>query len=303
MPVTSRLLERIEKRGWQARLVPIGRLPEIKESIHHRYKLGHLDQKLFHEQLESFSFLPPPDLDHARSIIIIAAPTLPVRVFFNYQGKRTPVIIPPTYVGYSTRTESVQTDLTSWFRQEGYGLAKTQLPLKTVAVGSGLAEYGRNNICYVRGMGSFFQLVGAFTDLACDHDPWQAATAMARCDACRSCQRQCPTGAIADDRFLLYAERCLTRHNEAAAALPDWIDPTWHHCLIGCMRCQSVCPENKNWRGMVADQGEFSEQETELLINHTPFTQLPIETMSKWRRLEINEDYRLLCRNLGLLIK
>jgi hypothetical protein len=50
------------------------------------------------------------------------------------------------------------------------------------------------------------------------------------------------------------------------------------------------------------DRAEFSEQETTLFIQRAPFDRLPAETVAKLRSLEINEDYRLLCRNLSLII-
>jgi epoxyqueuosine reductase len=41
-------------------------------------------------------------------------------------------------------------------------VALSLLPLKSLAVRSGLAAYGRNNVCYVPGMGSFLELVGLY---------------------------------------------------------------------------------------------------------------------------------------------
>lgn len=180
--------------------------------------------------------------------------------------------------------------------------AAPRLPLKTLAARSGLAQYGRNNICYVAGMGSFFQLVGAFSDLPAEDDAWGEPKALARCESCVACLRQGPTAASASDRFLLRAERCLTYHNEAAGGFPSWIHPSWHHCLIGCLRCQTACPENRTVRKWFEDRAEFSERETALLVRSVPFHELPAETAAKLRSLEINEDYRLLCRNLSMII-
>jgi epoxyqueuosine reductase len=177
------------------------------------------------------------------------------------------------------------------------------LPLKTLAVSSGLALYGRNNITYVPGMGSFLQLVGAFSDMPCDSDSWTGPRALTRCESCDACLRRCPTGAIRDSDFLIRQERCLTYHNEAEGDFPAWIDPAWHHCLVGCMHCQMICPENKDVIRWFEDRAEFSEMETALLIRGTPFDRLPTETTAKLESLEINEPYHLLCRNLAALIE
>ncbi|MGA9364913.1 MAG: 4Fe-4S double cluster binding domain-containing protein [Bacteroidota bacterium] len=301
-PVVEKLFYMIEEQGWKARIVPIEHLADLEEAIRDRYESGLFDEVLYQGQLSFFSFDPPADLPSTRSIIIVAVPTPQMRIVFHWQGERVPVVVPPTYVSYTPRTESVQAVLAAWLEQNGYKLAKPRLPLKTLAVRSGLADYGRNNISYVPGMGSFLQLVGAFSDLPCDYDPWREPKALDTCESCVACLRYCPTGAIADDRFLLHTERCLTYHNEAPGDFPAWIDPSWHHCLIGCMRCQTICPENKAVLDWFEDRVEFSEQETNLFIQRTPFDCLPAETAAKLKSLDINEDYRLLCRNLSMIV-
>jgi epoxyqueuosine reductase len=249
-----------------------------------------------------FSFDPPADLPGAKSIIIVAVPTPQMRIGFNWKGNPIAVTVPPTYVSYTPRTDNTINILTKWFNQEGYDLVKSQLPLKTLAAGSGLAKYGRNNICYVPGMGSFLQLVGAFSDLPCDVDPWREPQMLDRCKSCIACLKHCPTGAIAEDRFLLHAEICLTYINESANDFPGWINPSWHHCLVGCMRCQAICPENKEVIKWFEDRTEFSEEETIYFIQNVPLDQLPADTLVKLKSLQINEDYRFLCRNLSMLI-
>ncbi len=300
-PCVERLFKRVEEQGWAARMVSVEHLTQLREAIDGRYEQGILDKKLYEEQLSSFCFAPPLDLAPVRSLIIVAVPTPPMRVLFHWHGERIPVVIPPTYVSYTPRTESVQALLTSWLSLDGFHLAKPRLPLKTLAVRSGLARYGRNNICFVPGMGSFLQLVGAFSDLPCDGDSRREPAMLDRCKSCTACMKLCPTGAIIPDRFLIHAERCLTYHNEASADFPPWIDPSWHHCLIGCMRCQTGCPENKKFIDWFEDRAEFSEQETAMLVKRVPLNELPAETASKIRALEINEEYRLLCRNLSML--
>ena len=301
-PRAPGLLDRIEERGWKGRFVPIRHIADLQEAIRGRYERGLLDEAFYREQLGFFSFDPPADLPGARSIVIVAVPTPQMRIVFHWRRASAPVVVPPTYVSYTPRTETVQAVLGAWLREDGYRLAAPRLPLKTLAVRSGLAEYGRNNICYVPGMGSFLQLVAGFSDLPCEDDPWREPKALDRCESCVACLRHCPTGAITNDRFLLRAERCLTYHNEAAGDFPGWIDPSWHHCLIGCLRCQTACPENRAIVEWFEDRAEFSERETALFIQRVPLDRLPAETAAKLQSLEINEDYRLLCRNLSMIV-
>lgn len=298
----ERLIALIEERGWKGRIVPIARLADLTEVISSLRDQGLIDEVIHENTLGFLSFDPPADLPGARSIIIVAVPTPQMRVGFHWQGERVPVVVPPTYVSYRQRAKSVQAVLADWLLEGGYRLATTRLPFKTLAVRSGLACYGRNNITYVPGMGSFFQLVAAFSDLPCDGDPWREPRALEQCELCTTCFLRCPTGAIAGDRFLLHAERCLTYHNEADSDFPDWIDPSWHHCLIGCMRCQATCPENKAVRDWFEDRVDFSDEETACFLQREPFDRLPKETVAKLESLEINEDYPNLCRNLSMII-
>lgn len=299
---TARLIEMLEARGWRARVVPVSRLADLARIAHDLRESGQIDPALDRERFRSFSFDLPRDLAGARSIVIAAVPTPQMRVVFEWQGERLRVTIPPTYVGYGTRTEHAQQIVAAWLARDGYRLAPTTLPLKTLAVRSGLAEYGRNNITYVTGLGSFAQLVGAFSDLPSDGDPWREPKAVDRCASCVACLRACPAGAITSDRFLIRAERCLTYLNESARDFPDWVDPSWHRCLMGCMRCQAICPENRHVRDWFEERAEFSEEETRLLVARERFDRLPVATAAKIDGLEMSEDYEIICRNLSVLV-
>jgi epoxyqueuosine reductase len=106
---------------------------------------------------------------------------------------------------------------------------------------------------------------------------------MEACRKCSACLRHCPAGAITGERFLLHAERCLTFHNEKPGDVPfaDWIDPAWHHCLVGCLQCQRVCPQNRQVWSWVQEGVAFSEEETALLLEGVPLDRLPAAILKK----------------------
>lgn len=83
---------------------------------------------------------------------------------------------------------------------------------------------------------------------------------------------------------------------------PEWIDPTWHNCLIGCMICQDVCPVNKDYTNWIVPRGEFSEEETLLILKGTSINKFPYETIEKLKKLYLLDSYSLLQRNLRVLI-
>jgi epoxyqueuosine reductase len=171
-------------------------------------------------------------------------------------------------------------------------------------VRSGLAAYGKNNVTYVPGMGSFHGLVAAYTDLPVAEDDWREPQMMERCRDCEACLRRCPAGAITAERFLLHAERCITFHNEKPAGIPfpPWIDPAWHNCLMGCLHCQWACPENKDARHCVEDGVTFSQAETELLLGGAPLERIPADTLLKMQRVHLDLWVDIIPRNLGALL-
>jgi len=293
----------LETLGWKGRAVPIEHLPELRQEILGRLERGEIDEAFYRDQLGVFSFELPAELPDVRSMLVLAVPTPPMRVFFHRNGERIPGVLPPTYAHYNARTASVEGVVSRWLEREGHRGARAGLPLKTLAVRSGLAEQGRNNLCYVPGMGSFLQLVGLFTDMPCSGDPWRAARMLPRCDRCEICTNRCPTGAIDPQRFLLHAERCLTLRNENDGNLADGIDPSWHHCLFGCMRCQDRCPQDRTVAGWVDDLVEFTEEETSVLLQRAPSEKLDDPLAAKLESLGLSFDAALIGRNLEALLQ
>jgi epoxyqueuosine reductase len=214
-------------------------------------------------------------------------------------------MVPPTYLRWRETDAQVENVLVEVLEPEGYGVAQANLPKKLLAVRSGLATYGRNNIAYVDGTGSFHRLVAFVSDLPCQQDEWRAPKMMERCHRCLACLRNCPTAAISDDRFLLHAERCITLHNEEPSdvAFPEWFDPSWHNCLVGCLRCQRICPENKRFLDRVEEGAEFSSEETALLMEGTALDQLPAAMVEKLRQWDLIDLLDILPRNLRALLE
>ena len=99
----------------------------------------------------------------------------------------------------------------------------------------------------------------------------------------------CPTGAIAADRFLLHAERCLVFHNErpGTVAFPEWIPPSSHGCLVGCMKCQEECPENAGLLDRTVDEGDFSEEDTAVLLDGVSDARIPADLRQKLQRSDL----------------
>ena len=119
---------------------------------------------------------------------------------------------------------------------------------------------------------------------------------------CSLCQKACPTNAIGPDRFILHAEKCLTYFNEGKDPFPQWLNPSWHNCLVGCLFCQKVCPVNRKYKDFVQDGPNFSEEETNDLLGELPAEELPPETIQKLQSIDLLDYIGVLGRNLKALI-
>ena len=298
----EKLLLHLTERGYQGRIASIQRLRDLQGEIEGRRRQGLFDKEFYLERLAWFDFQIPDSLPEATSLIVVAVPRPQSQAVFTWNGESQTLILPPTYVAYEETRKRVEDLLAGILDPKGYRIARAKLPLKLLAVRSGLGSYGRNNICYVPGMGSFLQLVAVYSDLPCRKDSWREVQMMKRCQNCHACLLKCPTGAIPPDRFLLRAERCIVFHNEKKGNIPfpAWMDPSWHNCLVGCLHCQKICPENKDFLQWVEGREEFSEKETALLLQGVALDQLSAATIRKLKKLDLIENLDSLPRNLGV---
>jgi epoxyqueuosine reductase len=298
------LLTQLRNQGYQARVVSIRHLGDLQEAFEGPLRQGLIDPELYQAYLADTSFSPPSSLPEARSMIVVAVPQPQTRITFARDGEPVPATVPPTYPERKMDMRVLEL-LRRILEPVGYRVAQAVLPKKLLAVRSGLAAYGKNNITYIPGLGSFFGLVAVYSDVPALDDHWQEPQMMEGCENCSACRNHCPTGAIAADRFLLHAERCISFHNEKPGAVPfpAWMETSWHNCLVGCLHCQRLCPANRDvWR-WVEDGAAFSQEETALLLQGHPFDQLPAAIVEKLELLNLDRYAEVLPRNLNALLR
>jgi epoxyqueuosine reductase len=255
---------------------------------------------LYKTYLNRFDFIIPENSFEAKSVILVTAPQPPVAVSFQWQGQTYSCIIPPTY---SHKTDhQIRGVLERLLKPNGYHLDQKRLPEKLLSVYSGLARYGKNNITYVPGMGSFHRPVVFVSDLPPLEDNWRNLNTMKSCNGCTACMDACPPQAMGSDRFLIHAERCITFHNERPGAFPRWLDSSWHNCLVGCMICQNSCPVNRKLVHRPVDGPNFFEEETAALLQGISREKIPPSAIDKLVELDILEYVDVLGRNLRALL-
>jgi len=296
--------EKLEVKGYKGKIVSAKHIPELQSSIKKFHEQKLLDPEFYEEYKSYFEFQPEAEFGEIKSLFIIAVPQPQYKVIFHWNNKEIPLLVPPTYLHGMAIIKKIKSFLTEILKPSGYKVEFARVPQKTLAVRVGLAEYGRNNIAYVLGMGSFHRLSTFYSDFPYDQEEWQELRMMDLCKECSACVRKCPTGAIPTDRFLLRVERCLTFHNEhpAEVPFPDWIDPSWHNCLVGCMHCQKVCPANKKVINWIEPGPTFSEEETKMLLGGKSVEQLFEETRKKVEKHDLANYLNVYPRNLGAIL-
>ena len=245
----------------------------------------------------------PPKLPDACSVVIGAIARPVTQATLVVDGVEHTFVVPPHYAGYDEIPRRFAAIVADTLAAHGRPAAQARVPLKTLAAGSGLALYGRNNIAYVEGLGSYLQLAACATDLPAPPEAeWTEARALAACEGCTTCARACPTGAITGERFTLQTGRCLTAVNEDDAPFPAWVDPAWHTCAVGCLRCQQACPENAGVTLRVEEPVRFDERESAAILAGDGSALHDGDIAARRAACGIDYDAALIARNLRLLL-
>ncbi|MFX0175190.1 MAG: 4Fe-4S double cluster binding domain-containing protein [Candidatus Hodarchaeota archaeon] len=302
--IIEKIHKTLDDNGYKGKIVSAKHIPDLQNDIKKHRDNNLLAPEFYNEFKSYLEFEPNVDLPKINSLFILAVPQPQYEAVFNWTGKKVSLLIPPTYLYGLKIINYTKEFLNEILNQQGYRVEYGFIPSKTLAVRSGLAEYGRNNITYVPGMGSFHRLSAFYSDFPIEKDNWQELKLMDLCKECSACVRKCPTGAIPTNRVLLHAERCLTFHNEHPVEIPfpEWIDPSWHNCLVGCLFCQKVCPANKKVINWTEPGPEFTEEETNQILSGTLLDKLPMETKEKIEKFDLVNYYEILPRNLAVFL-
>ena len=155
------------------------------------------------------------------------------------------------------------------------------------------------------GLGTFLALFAYLTDAPGLEDSWQEPALLEACRDCSICYGICPSNAIRREEFVIDAGRCITLYNEIDGAFPNWILPSMHNALMGCMKCQLGCPENEKAGFAVLRGEDIDEAETGRILEGKPDDRL-LETLGRKLRgfppATDRAQFPILTRNLRALL-
>lgn len=292
---------------YKSKTLSVDHLRELQEDINRLKRAGKLsNHKIYRSYLSDKKFEVPESLPSARSLIVMAIFTKLMLVNFHVNGRRHEVMLPPQYYS-SGLTEEISRNIIfkRMITELGYKIEKARhVHLKLLAVRSGLGRYGRNNLCYVEGMGSLLTLFAYFTDYQFE-DNWTEIRMMDCCEDCRICMSHCPTNCITEENFVIDAGKCLSLYNEIEGEFPKWISPEAHNALIGCMKCQLHCPTNSEVIKLTGRLEDVTEEETAKILEGTPDEKLLNSLSNKLKNFyptKSKDAFPIFTRNLRVLL-
>ena len=265
--------------------------------------------KTFQDKVASLNFRLPRDFPNAKSVIVVAAFAKTMYANFQLQGRSYRIMVPFQYylddLNARTLTEIVRKDIIKEPGHRVVDISET-VPLKHLAARSGLGRYGRNNVIFVDGMGSYNLLYAFLTDYSFPDNSWSEIELLDICRRCDHCDRICPTYCISRGNFLINIDKCITLYNENAGSFPNWILGSMHHALMGCMRCQAPCRVNGGVADISGQLEDITEEETRKVLQGTPDETLLVSLQRKLRQFPAaasRELFPILTRNLNALIR
>ncbi|MDL2224810.1 hypothetical protein LJC20_01160 [Eubacteriales bacterium OttesenSCG-928-M02] len=289
----------LQKNGYLLRLLPLHGLDVLRHELHQLQADARLSS--YQASLEkSLSRLSLPKVAFPiRSILFIGIPhPAYAKLSFFHHGENR-LVLSPLIPDYSAADATVA----QCFAATSYHHAPAKsLPLKALAVHSGMAVYGKNNLTFTKEYGSFLSYTAYVSDVPPGEDIWYPPTLSPVCTTCAKCAVACPTGAIRPDVFLVDAATCLSNQNELPGLMSPSIPAHAHHAAYDCMLCQLNCPLNNRLLSSAIGPIHFSQAETTALLRYQDGDVLPPETISKLSSLQLLDWLPVLPRNLTLAL-
>ena len=289
--------------------MPVSRLPEMEafiDKLRDENKISRNSVYRSYIYPEKAQPAIPENFKDARTLIVMAVAQPPLTASFRHRGKVKTAFLPPGYyddgVTLDDMLKAVREEIV---RDPAARIEKAgHCHLKQAAVRSGLGAYGRNNICYVDGMGSFLALAAFMTDREFPGQQWRPPTMLTECEGCEICYGSCPTEAITRSNFVIDVGKCITLYNEVEGDFPHFILPSMHNSIMGCMKCQENCPANAKYLETLTGLEEVSEDETRKILDGTLDDALFKSLAVKLKEFGGSKDYfPAFTRNLRALIR
>lgn len=160
--MTEQLLRWAESRGYRVAWGPVTLLEGARRELERRRDEGDIARAFFEDNLQ-FDQTPALFRTARDRILVVVMPRPAHSIEFTVGSQAVHAMLPPTYLHYRQTFEDVRLDLAA-NALPAWPVRLVEGPLKTLACRLGLVKYGRNNLTYAQGAGSYLQLLGYLTD-------------------------------------------------------------------------------------------------------------------------------------------
>jgi len=296
----NKIIDILKSAGFRAAFLPFNAAIEQITAVNKSMSGSESSPQYAKNAAEHFRSNQPPDIPfEPLSFLVVASPSPPARLTLTIDGKTADIPIPPIYINQGGR-HRINEVLAS--AAAGFQTAHTKgISFKLLTVMSGLGSYGRNNICYVNGLGSHCLLAAFYTDVPFDGAISDPLKFMPECDACTVCREKCPTHAIIDSP-VIDADLCINKYTYRLDPIPENIPKTAFNALIGCWLCQESCPVNMALPEKEAQTLELDEVETQAFLAYE--TAMPPDLEQKLRQFFKNDHlFSVAGRNAALALQ
>jgi epoxyqueuosine reductase len=296
--------------AYRYKTLPVSRFREL-QAEYDKSLAGPLfsQAKAFRDDVAKLSFKIPANFPAAKSVIVVAAFTKSMYVTFTLNGAQLRLLVPPQYYADDMTPAKlqgiVQKEIIKNTNNRIVEISDS-VPLKLLAARSGLGMYGKNNLIFVDGMGSYNLLYAFLTDYPFPEDSWTQLSMLGRCYRCDRCDRSCPTACFSNRSFPINVARCVTLYNERQGEFPNWLLRSGHSALMGCLLCQDACPEDGGYSEISGMLEEVSEEETRRILKGIADDALLKSLQRKLRQFPATaskEVFPILTRNLSALTR
>lgn len=279
--------------GYKGKFTNVAHIEDLKNDIFSLKAQGRLNDKIYDDYLQ-FDFESHKEF---KSIAIIAMKLPVVKVAVEKDNQMKEVMIPSAYYS-GGKVETFDRDIELFFHENKVNYRPIHLPCKLLVARTGLGDYGRNNIAYIDGFGSYFRTRAFLTDIELREDNWHEVKQNPKCHSCTICINSCPNQLISKGDYLIDAGKCLTFPNEISGDFPSWVKPAWHNALVGCMKCQDNCPNNIEHHKDIQVISTLTKEHVSDIFQNTNFNELQIDTKDTIRAFEFDDYYDVFKRNL-----
>lgn len=145
-----------------------------------------------------------------------------------------------SYYPASNRAYHAMKRLLAMLKEQGIRAERAETPYREQLAAYGVGSRMDNQLLFLEPYGTYFNLQGAMLSLPEPVSYTQQCEPVEVCDHCGLCKTVC-FGAIKGD-YAFEWKRCVHTYLEGDPMPYDAMK--WLPSLLGCMRCQAVCPKN-----------------------------------------------------------